>query len=610
MITVPSIGGGEGIQIQGIDPDYTLILLDGLPLIGRVAGNFDLSRITLGSVQRVEIVKGASSSLYGSEALGGVVNIITQSKFEGFKTNLNYGYGSFNTHDVNAQVTFGKNNFSLSSNLNYYSSDGYDLIDWDNGKTVEAFNNFTGDISLGYNFKNIGSLKAKYRYFYEDRDGTIFITSPDILGISKTKENNLLLNWNKNISERTDIYLDYYRTNFDNKESSVSQLNNTEQNNVFDQNLERLDMRFRYQTDRGSTFTAGIGYNNESLKRTNISLNPILKSKFIYIQHDWLANNNLNVVSGLRYDRHNEFSSQISPKASFKIELSDALNIRGSLGYGYKAPAFRQLYLNFSNSSSGYIVLGANILEETINSIESNGELLFFNKPEENQLKAESSRSYNLGLQYYLNANFPIDINFFRNNINNLIEAQVVGRKTNGQTIFSYLNINKSFTEGVELSTSWIPSRNLEINFGYQLLYAKDLEIIDKFKQGLVYARDKETKQSFQLYPKDYFGLFGKSRNMGNIRLDYTINEIDDKLSFKILYRGKYGLVDTNNNSYLDNYDDFIKGHFIFNFSVYKKLYKKLYIQTVLRNLLDYKDVENLVNNPGREFKIKIIFKY
>ena len=97
---------------------------------------------------------------------------------------------------------------------------------------------------------------------------------------------------------------------------------------------------------------------------------------------------------------------------------------------------------------------------------------------------------------------------------------------------------------------------------------------------------------------------------MGNIRLDYTINEIDDKLSFKILYRGKYGLVDTNNNSYLDNYDDFIKGHFIFNFSVYKKLYKKLYIQTVLRNLLDYKDVENLVNNPGREFKIKIIFKY
>ena len=84
VVTVPGFGGSEGIQLQGIDPEYTLILIDGLPIIGRVAGILDLSRISLGSVERIEIVKGASSSLYGSEALGGVVNIITnKAKNEG-----------------------------------------------------------------------------------------------------------------------------------------------------------------------------------------------------------------------------------------------------------------------------------------------------------------------------------------------------------------------------------------------------------------------------------------------------------------------------------------------------------------------------------------------
>ena len=63
IITVPGFGGSEGVQLQGIDPEYTLILIDGLPIIGRVAGILDLSRISLGSVERIEIIKGASSSL-------------------------------------------------------------------------------------------------------------------------------------------------------------------------------------------------------------------------------------------------------------------------------------------------------------------------------------------------------------------------------------------------------------------------------------------------------------------------------------------------------------------------------------------------------------------
>lgn len=607
LVTVPSFGGGEGIQLQGIDSDYTLILLDGLPLIGRVAGNFDLSRITLGSVERIEIIKGASSSLYGSEALGGVVNIITNKNYkEGFQSNLSYKYGSFKTQDANTEIRYGKNNFSLSTNLNYYSSDGYDLVEGDNQKTVEAFNNFTGDINLNYNNNTLGLFNIKFRTFLEKRDGTVFITSPGLSAKSNTSENNVTIRHKKQITEKTSTFLDYYRTNFNNEESNI--LNNVLQNNTFDQTLERIDLRFEHLLNKAS-LTAGIGLNNEFLERTNILTKPKLKSQFIYFQHDWILNKTLNIVSGLRYDKHNEYKSQLSPKISFKIDLSNRFNIKGSVGSGYKAPDFRQLYLNFSNSSSGYIVLGANILEETIKSLQENEELLIYNEPENNKLNSESSNSYNLGIQYYVNSNFPLEINFFRNNINNLIEAQIVGRKTNGQTIFSYLNVNKSYTQGFEFSGLWTPKKNLDILLGYQLLFAKDKEVSNEFKDGLVYARDKETKQSFQLYPRHYFGLFGKSRNMVNMKLNYTINKIRDNLSFKIIYRGKYGLVDTNNNTYLDNYDDFIKGHFVVNLSFYKKLYSKLYLQVNFRNLLNYKDAENLVNNPGRRFSVRIIYK-
>ena len=68
---------GKGIQVQGLSSEYTLILLDGEPLIGRTGGVLDLSRITIRNIKKIEIIKGPSSSLYGSEAMGGVVNIIT-----------------------------------------------------------------------------------------------------------------------------------------------------------------------------------------------------------------------------------------------------------------------------------------------------------------------------------------------------------------------------------------------------------------------------------------------------------------------------------------------------------------------------------------------------
>src|SRR6187455_3324813 len=93
-----SAGGGvfgNGIQIQGLSPDYTLILLDGEPIIGRQGGVIDLSRLTVGNIRKIEIVKGPSSSLYGSEAMAGVINIITDRSFQKqLNAGIRYGFGN------------------------------------------------------------------------------------------------------------------------------------------------------------------------------------------------------------------------------------------------------------------------------------------------------------------------------------------------------------------------------------------------------------------------------------------------------------------------------------------------------------------------------------
>ena len=263
IITVPGFGGSEGVQLQGIDPEYTLILIDGLPIIGRVAGILDLSRISLGSVERIEIIKGASSSLYGSEALGGVINIITnKEKEDGFNNKIYYQYGSFKTQDILTDISFKKNRFTVFGNLNYYSSDGYDLVEDDGQKTVEAFNNYTGAIGISYDMNALGNLNVNYKSFTEERDGTIFITSPGVENKSETNENNISLKYRKDLSKSVSLNIDFYKTGYINKEEQIDQNNNLRNNN-FDQTLNRLDIRFKHSTSTGSYYTIGFGYDKE-----------------------------------------------------------------------------------------------------------------------------------------------------------------------------------------------------------------------------------------------------------------------------------------------------------------------------------------------------------
>lgn len=600
LITVPDFGGGEGIQLQGLDSQYTLILVDGVPLIGRSAGTLDISRVSVGNIKQIEIVKGASSSLYGSEALGGVINIITDNPKYGFKGDLNSRVGTFNTYDTGLNLGYKKENFSISTFLNSFKSDGYDLNENDALNTIEPYSNYTLSTKLDYNFNDNTSLFLSGRYYTQNQD---YIASEGLKGESNVNEWNTHLKLIHTYSQKWSSYFEFYATRY----KADEYLNNTDTSRFSDSNFNQLlvrpEIRATYNPTEKSAFIVGLGWNHETLTRTDFSTQPEFNSPYAYLQYDTNPTEKMNIIFGARFDNHSAYKSQFSPKVALRYKLSEKLTIKSSVGYGFKAPDFRQLYFDFTNATVGYTVLGYNAVTTKIPELEAEGQIANIIVPLsefEDELNPENSISINIGLDYNPISSIKLNLNVFRNTIEDLIDTRVIANKTNGQNVFSYYNVHEVYTQGLEFNSTWKPNSNLKITGGYQLLFAKDKTAEKAFKNGEVYARETPSSPSFQLKGDDYFGLYNRSRHMANLKVFYEFTTLNLDANIRGTYRSKYGLYDTNGNTYLDTYDDFVEGYSIWDFAINKTLYKNYKLGFGIDNVFAFTDTQNISNISGR----------
>jgi len=600
LITVPDFGGGEGIQVQGLDSQYTLILIDGVPLVGRSAGTLDITRIAVGNIKQIEIVKGASSSLYGSEALGGVINIITERPKNGFKGDLNYRIGSFNTTDFNNNINFKKNKLSIQTFFNRYRSNGYDLNTTDALNTVEPFSNYTLNSKFTYDFNEATHLLVAGKYFSQNQE---YVASSSLAGESDVNEWNTHLKLRHRYSDKWSSYFEFYATRYKAKDFLNNLDGNRFSTSFFNQLLVRPEMRATFTLNDNNSFIGGIGFNHETLNRTDFTESPEFNSPYVYLQYDGHITPKLNLIVGARLDSHNKYQSQFSPKVAARYELSDYLAIKGSVGYGFKAPDFRQLYFDFTNATVGYTVLGYNAVVTAIPKLNEQGQIANIIVPISefnNELNPENSISINFGVDLNLPSGLKFSVNLFRNNIDDLIDTRVIANKTNGQNIFSYYNVNKVYTQGLEFNTSWKITQNLKISGGYQLLYAFDKNAIKAFENGEVYARLNSSSPSFRLKKEDYFGLYNRSRHMSNLKMFYSFEPLKMDTSLRGTYRSKYGLIDTNGNTFLDTYDNFVDGFVVIDFAINKTFLDNYQLGFGIDNLFDFKDSQNISNIAGR----------
>jgi outer membrane receptor for ferrienterochelin and colicins len=611
LITVPDFGGGEGIQMQGLDATYVMILIDGQPLFGRSAGTLDLSRISVNNIERIEIVKGASSCLYGSEALAGVVNIITKKPTitNKIKGNINYKLATFNTHDVSTTFEYGKNKVGFELFGNYFKTDGYNLSDNDYLQTVEPYYNLTIQPKVKINFSDKITLSLNSRIYNQSQDYKAEIGMAKYVGESKINEWNNSILINQTFSEKFKLVYDIYATNYKANEYLNNQNNQPFDESKFNQWYFRPEIRSHYKVGK-NTLSTGIGVNYETLNRTYFENKATLNSEYIFGQFEWFIKEKWNILAGFRYDNHHQYQSQFSPKIGVNFKWNDNFSLKTSVGYGYKAPDLRQLYFDFTNSAVGYTVLGYNVAEDKLALLQSLGQILFTNGfTFSNPLKPESSVNFNFG-GYYKKNRLSFDYNFFYNTIKNLIDTRAIAQKTNGQNVFSYFNIDKIFTYGLELNSTYKVNSNLSLSAGYQYLIAKDQTIVVKIERGEIFARDPITLSSIKLKSSDYFGLYNRSTHTANIKINYLIPSIKTSVNARVFYRSKYGIFDSNNNNILDKHDDFVKGYFLTNITLNKDFNYQISAQIGIINFLDYKDESNIPNLAGRQFFTRIQYQF
>ncbi|WP_395046303.1 TonB-dependent receptor plug domain-containing protein [Flavobacterium sp.] len=613
LIIVPDFGGVLGIQMQGLDAQYTLILIDGVPLIGRSAGTLDLSRVTLNNIKQIEIVKGASSSLYGSEALGGVINIITEApKSKKISGELNSRLGSFITTDNNLNFGFGVKKLSVNASINSFSTYGYDLDKSDNEKTALPYKNVTSQLQLNYKFSDEWNLLLSNRYFDQRSNVETIVNNKNASGKTKTNEFNshsrLFYNPNQNLSFTGEFYATQY---FIKDDVRFNDTNAILYDDFFKENLLRPEVRTSLKK-RNTTYTSGFGYNFNNLERTYFAQKAFNNSYYGFLQYDYNLKEKFNILAGLRYDKNLSYASVLSPKLALNYQFIKQFSVQGSAGYGFKAPDLRQLYFNFENLGVGYIVLGYNVAPIRLVELQSQGRIQnsivsanFFDKP----LNPETSIGYNFGVKHNFK-NIKSSINIFYNQVKNLIDTRAVARLTNGQNIFSYNNIGSVFTEGLEFNSSVKITENIEISGGYQYLIAKDNDVIQDIKYKKVFARDPITSQSFELKQSDYFGLFNRSKHTANFKYFVKIPIWNLNHNFRATYRSKYGLFDTNNNAILDNFDEFAKEYVIFDTSITKKIKEKIEIQIGIDNILNFTDTQNASNYAGRLTYCKVQYNF
>ncbi len=594
---------GAGIQIQGFDSEYTLILIDGEPLIGRMGGTLDLSRIALADIDHVEIVEGPSSSLYGSDALAGVINIITREAKDGISASGSVRMESHKTSDINASIGIASDRGGIRLQYNRFGTSGYDLSPDVIGLTAPGFLDQIASLR--------GSAVLTDRIFFDLNARYANLSQNNLIGFQDSNvtfsfsEQAIRKDWS--ISPRVKIatgsgaifsirsHASKYET------SSTLEDENGRSEIRFEQSLNKLEFQGDIVLGASSILSLGGGAVAESVVADRVAGGKRISSNFYgFGQYQWLPGSSFEVVLSGRFDHHSDYDSRFNPKAAVLWRATSHIKVRGSVGSGFKSPSFQQLYMDFTNPVAGYSVFGASDVAEALNAFEEAGLIRFLLTDPSvlSDIKPESSVSYNLSLETELSSSLRGELRMFHNDVENLIDILPVATKINGQNIFTYINLNRIYTQGINADLRWKLSERVSLSLGYQYLETADKDVLSKIEDGLIFTRadgiDRRISRS------EYGGLFNRSKHSGSVRLAYRMARPSLVVTVRGIYRSRYGFGDINGNLILDHPGEYVAGYAVWNVTASRQVTSKTAIQAGIRNLFGFTNTALIPSIPGR----------
>ena len=613
---------GDGIQMQGLDPAYTMILINGEPLVGRNAGIVNLGRIAIGNIKQIEIIRGPATCLYGSDALAGVINIITEIP-EKNAFNFQTHYATNNTLGLTASASLRQRKTAIELFANRYSSDGYDLDKNIYGKTIDPFADYSANAKFIYDINDKSKFTLSGRFFSEKQFNNYLIYTEQqpkvVTGSTTETDKSLYARFDHKVDKRLNYTGSLYASSYNNNATVfVKETDSLYEKIKLDELMIRPEIQVNIGKNPSSLFVSGAGYNFETINSTRYSSLKRMNSWYVFVQKQMQLKGKTNIILGARFDKNSLYPAQLSPKLAIAYKLNPAFILKGSIGAGFKAPDFRQQFLSFSNSLIGYTLLGAQELGHGLQALQKAGQI----SPDINiapyliasELSPEKSIGINAGFDYTINEHAVFKVNLFRNDISNLIESyNLPFNKTNNQSIYSYMNLNKVFTEGAEANFSYIFNSNFSLHGGYQYLIAKDKEVLHQIKQKRLFKRDPVTFETSLVTKKEYKGLYNRSRHTANLRFQY--NNLSYKASAFITakYRGSYGFSSLNGfqngSGVYDDDRESVKGFALLNTTLSKQLGNRFDIQAGIENILNYTNKLLMPNIYGRSYFINVNFK-
>jgi outer membrane receptor for ferrienterochelin and colicins len=608
-------GFGAGVQLQGLNPDYTIILINGEPLVGRTAGVLDLNRIALGNIKKIEIVKGPSSSLYGSEAMAGVINIITDAAF-GAPMSMGIRYGTYNTLDANLDTKLSTQKIQYQGFYNLYQTDGYSIRPNSNSRVTTPIDRYATTQQLKLNLSNKTNFVFNTRFTKEQIQNEIAVSNNGVtiysIGKEDIKDANLSASLNHRFSNQLKTSLRAYATTYDAVQNLLT-INGLPYRDVLNHNFKRIENQTDWDLHKNLQAVFGIGAVWEGVKSSRYDSESVRKQndiQYAFTQWEWKPIEKFTFIGGLRFDRNSQFASAVSPKVSMLYKLNAKHQFKVSIGQGFKAPDFRQLFLDFTNAAAGsYSVFGSAQAQQVIARLDALGQIgnLFPSYYQLKALKPEYSNGVHFTWDWKVNTRTNLSTQFFRNDIKNLIESQQVGTYISGAQIYSYLNIGRAFTTGFEVEGQHQLNEKWTLSGGYQYLITGDKDQIAEIKAGTVYTKNSQG-YSRLLKLNEYVGLPNTSKH----KLQFKVNYNSPKgyyLNARAIYRSRWAVNNNNGNEVFDNGDVFASGYMVFNTAAGKAFKNGLSVQTGVDNISNYIDAANLPNLPGRTMFLSLKYQ-
>ena len=550
-------GHGDGVQLQGLNSEYILILVDGEPQVGRIAGKLDMARLAVENVERIEIVKGATASLFGNAALGGVINIITRKATSPFSVQVSQTFEQNTTLDSRGTLELQRDNLNALLTLSRNHRNPIDLDTSDLTTTIDGYANVTGSARTEYQLTPATNLIFSGQYFTQDQEGisengpVAFDRLGDIENFSGSVGVEHEFGDRTHGTPTTLLTGKLYATRYDD-ESTVVNRDSAEisSRNLNIQDLLKGELQFDTTLWEKHQFTLGGEVVLENLQSQRITGGERgLLTNSLFVQNVFRPISAFALVIGGRLDNHSEFGTHFSPKLSTLYRMTDDLRLRFSYGQGFRAPDFKNLYLDFTNVTSGYQVLG---------------------NP---NLRPESSHNWNLGLEYQIFDGLLGRVHAYRNDLHNLIEAERIGKSAAGGSKFEYQNISKAFTEGVDVEAVVGSIGGFTSTVGYAYLRGADKE------SGLP--------------------LLNRSTHSGTLKLAYLHANTGLQVDLRGRYASPWGFFD-DGDKVLES-EELAPSYWVWNLRASKTLLKIFKVSIGCNNIFDFK-IPTFYTFTGRSF--------